>query len=93
MAKTTDKDNAEKFIKEYLDGMKKLPEMKNCPFCGGHASFSTKNQPSGVLIYAKCECDDCHAVIGVNQADAMDLLKELCIAKWNRRTVEGKSGV
>jgi len=35
--------------------------------------------------FAKCECDDCHAVIGVGRAEIVELVKELCIAKWNRR--------
>jgi Lar family restriction alleviation protein len=66
--------------------MEKEPtEIKNCPFCGGHTSFVCRNTPSGSVEFAKCECDDCHAVIGVGRAEIVELVKELCIAKWNRR--------
>ena len=87
MAKRKDDGFVNEAVKELLDKEANPTEIKNCPFCGGHASFSVRNQSTGTIIYAKCECDDCHAVVGVNQAEFADFLKELCVAKWNRRIV------
>lgn len=89
------KDNNEMInqaVKERLEQESKHPKIKNCPFCGGHASFSVRNQSPNTIMYAKCECDDCHAVIGVSQTEIAEFIKELCIAKWNRRVVDDTTG-
>jgi Lar family restriction alleviation protein len=79
------KKEVKTMIDDYMKTEPKTPEIKNCPFCGGHASFSTRSQTPNAIIFAKCECDDCHAVIGVTQTDIAEVIKEICIAKWNRR--------
>lgn len=85
MAKRNDETAVNKVVIEYIDQEKKIEELKSCPFCGGRASFSVRNNPYGSVDYAKCECNDCHAVIGVGRLEIVELIKELCIAKWNRR--------
>lgn len=92
MAKKNEEETANKAVNEYLDKMPKSPEIKKCPFCGGHASFSARSNPSGSLEFAKCECDDCHAVIGVGRMEIVEFVKELCIAKWNRRVADDADG-
>ncbi len=87
MEKINDEEMVNKAVKEHIDKQSKATEIKKCPFCGGHASVSvsTRNSPSGLCMFAKCECDDCHAIIGVSQSEVAEFVKELCIAKWNRR--------
>ena len=79
-------------VKEQLEKESQMPKIKDCPFCGGHASFSVRSQSPNTIMYAKCECDDCHAVIGVSQTEIVDFIKELCIAKWNRRVADDTTG-
>jgi Lar family restriction alleviation protein len=74
-----------KTVEDYMKNEPKHPEIKSCPFCGGHASFSTRSQAPNTIIFAKCECDDCHALIGVSQTEIAEIIKEVCIEKWNRR--------
>lgn len=88
MAKNSGEEMPDKVVNEYLNNKPKGPEIKKCPFCGGHASFTAKSSPSGSLEFAKCECDDCHAVLGVSRAEIAEFVKELCIAKWNRRVAD-----
>ena len=85
MAKKNEETAVNKAVKEYIDKEPKTEEIKSCPFCGGHASFSVRNNSPGYVEFAKCECDDCHAVVGVGRMEIAEFIKELCIAKWNRR--------
>lgn len=92
MAKKSDEEMLDKTVSEHINNRQKTPKIKRCPFCGGHASFSAKSSPSGSLEFAKCECDDCHAIIGVSRAEIAEFVKELCIAKWNRRVPGDSDG-
>ena len=88
MGKRSEDDAVGKVVDKILDNEENPAEIKNCPFCGGHASLLCKNTPSGSVEFAKCECDNCHAVIGVGRTEIVEFVKELCIAKWNKRVID-----
>lgn len=94
MAKRNEEDILKKTEGDLMRKETEQTEIKNCPFCGGHASLSVKsNNTSGSVEFAKCECDDCHAVIGVGRMEIVELIKEICIAKWNRRVSDNTESV
>lgn len=60
-------------------GVRKMPELKPCPFCGGEAVFVTLRaapgeEPSG---YVRCENRCCE--------QSLVMCKSNAIEEWNRR--------
>lgn len=91
MAKRNEEDILQKTVGDLMGKEMNHTEIKNCPFCGGNASLSVRgNNVSGSVEFAKCECDDCHAVICVGKTEIVELIKEICIAKWNMRVSDNE---
>lgn len=71
-----------------------LPELKNCPFCGGTPKFALDSDSEGYEEWAEIYCTECCATIEAKHdrdlsfsklSDVpIDTLNDLA-AKWNRR--------
>ena len=62
-------------------------ELKPCPFCGGKIISFSNGTINAPIVFLKCTNHACGAVVSFDN-DKCNLMPEMAVDKWNRRTAD-----